>query len=241
MENSVITLSMKRIGLIGGIGPESTIEYYRLLIKGYQESLQTTHYPEILLQTVDMTEMLTYAFGGELDKLVDFLKGKIARLEKAGVDYVALTSNTPHLVFDELQAEVAVKLISIVEETSKQMVNSATKKVGLLGTKSTMTKGFYQRVAAHHGIEIVIPSEEHQDYIHTKYMNELLYNHIVSETKAQLIQIIRGLQSQEAIEGIILGGTELPLILQQTDFHDLRVFNTTEIHVDAILQRMMAE
>ena len=230
---------MNKIGIIGGIGPESTIEYYRLLIKTFRERLNTNQYPEILIQSVDMTEMLNYVFTNQLDELVEFLKSKIKILEKSNVDYIALASNTPHLVFDKLAESVNTKMISIVEETSNAIKNTRIKKVGLLGTKSTMSKGFYQKSGEKNGIKIVIPNEENQNYIHEKYMGELVFNKIVPETKKQLIRIINELQVNENIEGIVLGGTELPLILEQEDFDKLKVFNTTKIHVNAILNKML--
>lgn len=231
---------MNKIGIIAGIGPASTIEYYNFIIRGFRERLSTKDYPEMLLHSINMTEMLSYVFKGELEKLVDFLKEKIQVLEASGVDYIALASNTPHLVFDELSQAVDTKMISIVEETCKVIGESGLKKVGLLGTKSTMSMGFYQSVGAKQGIEIVIPDEKQQDYVHEKYMGELVFNEIKEETKLRLIGIVDKLKEEENIEGIILGGTELPLILKQEDFHRLKVFNTTEIHVNAILDKMLA-
>ena len=230
---------MNKIGIIGGIGPESTVEYYRLLIKLFRTKLDTNQYPEILLYSIDMTEMFGYVFDNQLYELVKFLKSKIKILEKSNVDYVALASNTPHLVFEKLQESVNVKMISIVEETCKAISKSGIKKVGLLGTKSTMSKGFYQKVGENNGIEIVIPNDENQNFVHEKYMGELVFNHINPKTKERLIQIVNDLVIEEKIEGIVLGGTELPLILEQKDFDKLTVFNTTEIHVNAILDKMI--
>ncbi len=230
---------MNRIGIIAGIGPASTVEYYSLIIQRFRERLSTKDYPEMLLHSINMTEMLNYVFKGELEELVAFLQDRIQVLENAGVDYVALASNTPHLVFDKLAEVVKTPLISIVEETCKVIETSKLKKVGLLGTKSTMSMGFYQRVGAKRGIEIVIPEEEEQDCVHEKYMGELVFNEIKPETKQRLIEIVKQLAKQEKIEGVVLGGTELPLILEQEDFDLLKVFNTTEIHVNAILDRML--
>lgn len=231
---------MNKIGIIGGIGPESTVEYYRLLIKLFRAKLDTNQYPEILLHSIDMTEMLRYVLDNQLDELVEFLKNKIKILVKSNVDYVALASNTPHLVFEQLQESVNVKMISIVEETCKTISKSGINKVGLLGTKSTMSKGFYQKVGKSNGIEIVIPNDKNQSFVHEKYMEELVFNHINPKTKERLIQIVNDMVIKEKIEGIVLGGTELPLILEQKDFGKLTVFNTTEIHVNAILNKMLS-
>ncbi len=232
---------MKKIGIIGGIGPESTIEYYRMLIKLFREKFESDHYPDILIQSIDMSQMLDYVFKNELDELVKFLRSKVEILEQSGVDYVALASNTPHLVFDQLADAVNTRMISIVEETCKSISKSGLKKVGLLGTKSTMSKGFYQSVAHKYGIEMLIPNKEDQNYIHEKYMGELVFNQINPETKIRLIDIVQNLQNKKQIQGIVLGGTELPLILHPEDFEKLRVFNTTEIHVNAILEKMMED
>ena len=230
---------MKKIGIIGGIGPESTIAYYRLLIEQYRKQLSTKHYPEFLIHSIDMTEMLGYVFDNQLDDLVTFLRQKIHVLEQAQVDCVALASNTPHIVFDQLEASSSIEMISIVKETCKSVAQRGFQKVGLLGTQSTMSKGFYQQEGLKQGIEIIIPNKEEQYYVHEKYMGELVFNRILSETKKQLIHIVNDMENTHQIEGIILGGTELPLILQQKNFESLEVFNTTAIHVDAILDRMI--
>ena len=230
---------MHKIGIIGGIGPASTVEYYKMLIELFRSRLDTIQYPELLLHSIDMTQILDYVFNDQLDLLVTFLSEKIQVLEKADVDYVALASNTPHLVFEQLSKSVNVKMISIVEETCKTIVTTGIKKVGLLGTKSTMSKGFYQQIGRKKGIEIIIPNEANQNYVHEKYMGELVFNKIKSETKERLIAIVNELETKESVEGIILGGTELPLILKQNDFTTLKVFNTTEIHVNAILDKMI--
>lgn len=230
---------MKKIGLIGGIGPESSIEYYRLIIKRFQEKLNTKDYPELIINSINMTQMLDYVFNNQLDKLVDFLMERINDLEKTGVDYIAIASNTPHIVFGRLAKKSNTPLISIVEATCKGVIENKISRVGLLGTKSTMTNGFYNNVAKKYGINVIIPDSDKQDYIHNKYMTELVFNKIVPETKEQLIQIIRELKEKESIEGFILGGTELPLILKQSDFVDIKIFNTTEIHVDSIVAKIL--
>jgi aspartate racemase len=230
---------MKKIGLIGGIGPESSIEYYRLIIKRFQEKLNTKDYPELMINSINMTQMLDYVFNNKLDKLVDFLMERINDLEKTGVDYMAIASNTPHIVFDKLAEKSNTPLVSIVEVTCKEVQDKKIQRVALFGTKSTMTNGFYNDVAQKYGINIVLPDDEKQDYIHNKYMTELVFNKIVPETKEQLIQIIRELKEEESIEGLILGGTELPLILKQSDFDDIKIFNTTEIHVESIVAKII--
>jgi len=232
---------MKKIGLIGGVGPESSIEYYRLIIKRFQDRLGTKDYPEMIINSINMTEMLNYVFNKQLDKLVDFLTDRIKILELSGVDYGAIASNTPHIVFDRLAEKLTIPLISIVEETCKEINDKKMQRVGLFGTKSTMTNGFYNRVAERFGIDILIPEPDKQDYIHDKYMTELVFNKIFPDTKQQLIRIVRKLKEKESIQGLILGGTELPLILSQTDFNDIEILDTTKIHVESIVTKMIED
>ncbi len=230
---------MKKLGLIGGVGPESSIAYYRLIIQRFQERLNTKEYPEILIHSINMTEMLDYVFTNQLDKLVDFLAARILILERAGVDFAAIASNTPHIVFDKLAERAHIPLISIVEETCLFIASKKLKRVGLFGTKSTMTFGFYQKIAGKYGLEVVIPNPPEQDYIHEKYMSELVLNKVIPETKNQLLRIVKELHEKESIEGLILGGTELPLILNQSDFEDFEIVDTTKIHVESLVTRMI--
>jgi aspartate racemase len=232
---------MKKIGLIGGVGPESTIAYYRLIIKRYQERLNTKNYPEFIINSINMTEMLSYVFNNRLDSLIDFLSERIKILEMSGIDYATIASNTPHIVFDELKKKVSIPLISIVEETCKEISDRKMNHVGLVGTKSTMTAGFYDKAAKKYGIDIFIPGTKDQDFIHDKYMYELLFNRIVPETKKELIRIVKELKEKESIEGLILGGTELPLILSQQDFSDINILDTTKIHVESIVTKMIED
>ena len=232
---------MKKLGIIAGIGPASTVEYYKQIIEGYRSRLGTKDYPEMVLHSINMTKMLQYVYSGDLDGLVLFLKERIEVLAQAGADFAVLASNTPHLVFDELVKISPLPMISIVEETCKAIDQKHLTKVALLGTKSTMTKGFYQRTGLNYGIEIISPNEADQDYVHEKYMGELVLNQIIPSTKARLISIIEKLKQEHQIEGVVLGGTELPLILNQDDFADLVVFDTTQIHVNSILNQMLSE
>ena len=232
---------MKKIGIIGGIGPESTIKYYRLIIELFKNKNIKNNYPEILLHSVNMTQMLKLVFTDNFSGLVDFMKLRIKALEKAGADYVAMASNTPHIVFNEIANSVDVPMISIVDEACKKVAKGGHRRVGLLGTRTTMSKGFYQKSADQFDIEIISPDIEAQNFIHNKYLGELVYNHIIPDTKNELIKIVNQLAREKWIEGIILGGTELPLILSQNDFENIKVFDTTQIHVNAILDRMYEE
>ena len=229
----------KVIGIIGGIAPPSTIDYYQKIISGFQEKGKTRQYPSILIKSIDMTRMLDYVVKKEYDALVDYLSNEIQKLKDGGADFAAIASNTPHIVFEQLRKKSAIPLISIVEAALAYAKEHGFKKLGLFGTLSTMQSGFYQAGFSREGIEIITPSLESQNYIHDKYMNEFVKGMFLEETKNAFIGIILHMIKQNSIEGLILGGTELPFILKEEDFINFKLLNTTEIHVDSILEYAM--
>jgi len=229
-------MQRKVIGLIGGIAPPSTIDYYQRIIMGFQRKECTHHYPSILINSIDMTRMLDLVAKKEFNTLVDYLSDEIQKLKNGGADFAVLASNTPHIVFKQLRKQSNIPLISIVEMTVKYAKLLGCKKLGLFGTKSTMQGGFYQAGFSKEGMEILVPSLESQNYIHDKYMNEFVKGIFLEETKKAFIDIIHQMRKQNNIDGLILGGTELPFLLKEEDFHNFKLFNTTEIHVDSILK-----
>ena len=233
-------MQRKVIGIIGGIAPPSTIDYYQRIITGFQEKDSTRHYPSILINSIDMTRMLDLVTKKEYDTLVDYLSGEIQKLKNGGADFAVLASNTPHIVFEQLKKKSSIPLVSIVEATVKYAKTLGCKKLGLFGTKSTMQGGFYQTGFSKEGIEIVTPSFESQNYIHDKYINEFVKGIFLEETKKAFIDIVHQMIQQSNIEGLILGGTELPFILEEKDFKKFSLLNTTEIHVESILKYAMA-
>ena len=187
-----------------------------------------------------MTAMLSFVFEKDLEGLTNFLLQHLDELERSGVVCSAMASNTPHIVFDQLRDRTGLQLISIVEETCKTIKSQALQTVGLFGTRSTMEAGFYQANAEKHGFKIVIPNDEEMAFIHAKYFEELVFNQINPDTKTELLAIADALQAKNGIEGLILGGTELSLILDQSDFKELKLFDTTLIHVDSIVSEMIS-
>jgi aspartate racemase len=229
----------KIIGIIGGIAPPSTIEYYRKIITGFQEKGKTRQYPSILINSINMTYMLELVAKKEFQALVAYLSSEIQKLKDGGADFAALASNTPHIVFEQLRKRSVIPLISIVEAARIYAQNHGLKKLGLFGTQSTMQSGFYQDEFSKEGIEIMTPSLESQAYIHEKYMNEFVLGIYQESTKKVLLDIVHHMIKQNRIEGLILGGTELPFILKEEDFIGFTLLNTTDIHVDSILEYAM--
>ena len=231
---------MKTAGIIGGIGPESTIEYYRFIIEGYRARITDGSYPSLILNSVDLNKLVTWMNAGELDAAADYLLLEIERLAKADADFAAIAANTPHIVLNQLRGRSPLPLISIVEATRNQALALGLKRVGLFGTRFTMQATFYPSVFAETGLTIVVPNEEEQAFIHDKYFNELVRNIFLPETRDRLLAIVDRMKADEAIEGLILGGTELPLILRQEDHNGVIFLDTTRIHCERIVEELMS-
>jgi aspartate racemase len=246
---------MKTLGIIGGIGPESTIEYYRLIIAAYREQqsgmgvppmsdhaedARATSYPSIIINSVDLTKLIRWVSANELGTLTDYLVWEIKRLARAGVNFAALASNTPHIVFDELRRLSPIPLISIVESTCDAAKALGLKRVALFGTRFTMRGRFYPEVFSRAGLTIVVPEEDEQAYIHEKYMKELLNNIFLPETRQRLSAIVDRMKARDNIEAVILGGTELPLILRDPEHNGIPFLDTTKIHVARIVAELLS-
>lgn len=230
---------MKKIGIIGGVGPEATIEYYRLIIKYYREKIKDGSYPEIIINSVNITGMINLIEKDDKDGLVRYLSDSIKSLSDAGADIALIASNTPHLVFDELAETSPIPLISIVEETCLEAKRIGINKAGLLGTAFTMNNRFYHNVFEKVNIEIATPGEESKSYIHSKIFGELVSGIIKDDTRKRFIEIIDTLKSVNGIDGLILGCTELPLILSDGDIPGIPFLNTTAIHAMGIVNRIV--
>jgi aspartate racemase len=230
---------VKTVGLIGGIGPESTIEYYRFLIAEYRSRVQDGSYPSILIDSIDLTKMLEMVAASELGALTEYLSGEVLKLAKAGADFAILASNTPHVVFGALRDRSPIPMISIVEATCEAALGLGLKRVGLFGTRFTMQGEFYPLAFAERGIDVVVPEPEEQAYIHEKYMGELVKGIVRPETRERLLAIAGRLQQREDVGAIVLGGTELPLILRDAPAAGLLFLDTTMIHVRRVVAEMV--
>lgn len=231
---------MKTVGVIGGIGPESTIEYYRFLISEYRSRVADGSYPSVLIDSIDLAKMLRLIEAGELDAVTDYLAGEVLRLARAGADFAVLASNTPHIVFDDLRRRSPIPMISIVEATCEEALARKLKRVGLFGTRFTMQGQFYPVAFSRRGIVVVVPEPEDQTYIHEKYLGELVNGVIVPETREGLVSIAGRLRERQQVEAIILGGTELPLILRDVPSAGVPFLDTTTIHVKRIVAEMLS-
>lgn len=229
---------MKTLGIIGGIAPESTIEYYRTIVAEYRRRTDGA-YPSLIINSIDLRRLLDLAGAGELAALTEYLRRELNRLAAAGADLALLASNTPHIVFDQLQAVSPLPLISIVEATCRAAEAAGLSRLALFGTRFTMQGGFYQGTFERHGMSVIAPDPADQDLIHAKYMDELVNGRFLDATREQLLAIVDRMALDRGIDGVILGGTELPLLLRDPTHGRVRMLDTMRIHAEAAVDEML--
>lgn len=231
-------MSTPAVGIVGGLGPESTIDYYRRILATWQER-EPLSSPRIVIDSLDVQTGLRLAQGDHAG-LADYLRGSIELLARAGVHFVAMSANTAHLVFDDLAARAPVPLLSIVETAADEAKRLGMSRLALLGTRFTMEARFYPDVFARRGLTIVPPDPGERDWIHARYVGELLPGTFRADTRQGVIDIVHRIHRDHAVDGVILGGTELPLLLGESPIAGLRALDTTALHVAAIVGRLLA-
>ena len=228
---------MKRLGIVGGLGPESTIDYYRRILEGCRKA-GATESPSIVIDSLDVQRGL-YLSGNDHKGLVEYVMGSIERLTAAGVDFIAIAANTPHLVFDELASRSRVELVSIVEACAAEAKRLGLKRLLLLGTRFTMEAPFYPEVFARHDINITAPSESDRRWVHDRYVNQLLKGEFKDETRQEIVSFITRMRTEHALDGVIMGGTELTILIPAPTIDGIPVLDTTALHVGAIVGRLV--
>ena len=227
---------MATLGIVGGLGPESTIDYYRRILEECKRDKPASS-PSIIIDSLDVDRGLRLV---EHDRpaLVEYLLASLRRLAAAGADFAAMAANTPHVVFDDLVARSPIPLVSIVEACAEEAQRRDLRRLGLLGTRFTMEGSFYPTVFARRGIAIVSPNDEEQAWIHDRYVGQLLKGDFRDETRDGVKSVIRRLRKDENIDGVILGGTELTLLLSDSVVGGIPALDTTALHVNAIVNRL---
>jgi aspartate racemase len=229
-------MTIARVGIVGGLGPESTIDYYRRIIEVWQrDDPETT--PGIMIDSLDVGTALRLV-ASDPGAFTQYLLESLLRLARAGVDFLAMTANTPHIVFDELAAQCPTPMLSIVEVCAEEAQRLGLKRLLLLGTRFTMEASFYGDVFARYGLEVMAPEEADRTWVHDRYVGQLLKGDFRDDTREEFVSLITGLRDTEKIDGVILGGTELPLLLQSPLIANLPVLDTTALHVSAIVKRL---
>lgn len=231
---------MKTLGIIGGLGPESTLDYYQRVIATYRERTGHKHYPEFVIVSVDLRKGLDFMESNDLSGMADYLLQAIGTLARAGANFGLISANTPHIVFDEVASQSPIPLISIVEATCAAAKARELKRLALFGTRYTMQASFYPKVFSREGIELIVPEPNDQNWIHDKYFSELVPGIFLPETRAGLIAIVDRIKAKSDIDGVILAGTELPLILCDPHHNGIPFLDTTKIHVETAVEEMLS-
>ncbi len=246
---------MKTLGIIGGLGPESTVDYYQTIIALYRERAGGDSYPQFFINSMDLNKVREPVIADDRQRLTENIVIEIEKLARAGADFGLIAANTPHIVFDAVARASPIPLLSIVEATCVAARAKRMKRLALFGTKFTMIGDFYPKVFSRESIELVAPDLADQDYIHDKYMNELIPGKFLPETRAGLLAIVDRMKSKidspspnaspartyggAGIDGVILAGTELPLILRESEHNGVPFLNTTVIHCRAAVMEML--
>ena len=228
-------MSMKKIGLVGGISWVSTMDYYKFINEGINAKLGGLNFAECIIYSLNFGDIQAISWNNSYELLLNACES----LKKSGVDGIVLCANTAHLFADKLQETIKLPIIHIGVETAKTIVRQGYKKAGLLGTKFTMEMDFYRKKLEEYGLEVLIPAkQETRDYIQHTVKEELGIGFIDAETKKNYISIVSELVDNGA-ECIILGCTEIPMLISQDDF-TIPIFDTTKIHSQAIVDYVLS-
>jgi aspartate racemase len=225
---------MKKIGIIGGLSAESTIEYYKIIIEKYNKLKGGLASPLLLIDSLNLEEVRNLVAEDNWEEVYHVILHSARNLERAGAEVIIIATNTIHKIFDQVKENVNTPMISIVEATAEAIKNQGLKKIGLLGTIYAMQAGFYQEVLSKYDLETIIPSQTDQEYVNEVIFEELVHHIISEESRIGYLEIINRLIEKGA-EGVILGCTEIPLIIKQKD-SPIPVFDTTTIHALSALE-----
>lgn len=229
---------MKKLGLIGGMGPESTVPYYYGIVYGVQKGLGEHIFPNLTIESIDVFKVLVYCKEKKYEELFLYLRSAIDNLVNAGAEFIALSANTPHIIFDRLKDYSPVKMISIVDCTCCEAKKLNYKRIGLIGTKFTMAEDFFKKPFINNDIEIIIPFPVEIDYINDKIACELELGVVKEETLSGFQNIIERMRTESGIEAIILGCTELPLLLNDSNCC-VPCLDTAKIHIKSLVKEIL--
>ncbi|USH04128.1 aspartate/glutamate racemase family protein [Grimontia kaedaensis] len=225
---------MKTIGLIGGMSWESTATYYRLLNQYTREALGGHHSAKILMSSVDFAEIEAQQRADAWDESAKQLAGEAIKLEAAGADFMLIGTNTMHKVASEVQDAIEIPLLHIADATAQKLKEDGIKHVGLLGTRFTMSQPFYKERLVSHGIQVTVPEDWHQDIVHEIIYQELVQGEVNTHSRKQYLSVIDTLKAR-GVEGIILGCTEIGLLIQQ-QHTPISLYDTIELHAEAAIK-----
>ena len=229
-------IKMKNVGIIGGLGPESTVDYYQSFIHKYQDRKNSKKtLPELFINSINMYNIFEYINNNQLEDLANYVGNAAKKLEDIGADFIIIAANTPHIVFNEIEKMVSVPMISIVDATYERADEEDLQSLGLLGTKFTMEHDFFKKQFTKNNKHVVVPNENEQQLIHQKIVDELENGIVNQETKEDFLKIISRMTKEDNIDGIILGCTELQMLFDKSDFN-IPILETMDIHVNKMVE-----
>lgn len=226
---------MKKIGLVGGTGPESTLMYYKKLNEAFDRLTDGKTMPEIVIESVDFRKFWGFVENSEFGRMADYLEEKLINLDKCGAEVISLTAVTCHVVYDELESRFAGPIVSIPKAVCEKAVSMGIKRIGLLGTALTMEKDYMKKDLTEAGIEVFTPDAEDRKLVAKRILEELENGIVKESTLKELTGIISKMKDENGIEGVILGCTELPLILNSNNC-PVECFDAVSIHIDKLIE-----
>lgn len=226
---------MKKIGLVGGTGPESTLMYYKELNSKIDEATGGKNMPEIVIESVNFRKAWELVSTRQYKELADYLSKKVSNLAKSGAEIITLSAATMHIVFDEIEKNTGVSLVSIPRAICDEVIDNGYKKVGLLGTIFTMEQDFMKKNLLHAGIEVIVPNKADRELIAKRLFEELEFGIVKESTLQEFNAIIKKMQDEHGIEAVILGCTELPLILNDENCV-LPCLDSVAIHIKKLVE-----
>ncbi|MDL2217706.1 amino acid racemase [Christensenellaceae bacterium OttesenSCG-928-M15] len=233
---------MKKLGLVGGVGPASTVEYYKGINEGYQKRLnrpsKSGENPPMLIDSLNLSTAYDLVERKDWESFTKLFTDSIHRLARAGAEFAAISANTAHIVFDDIQAQSPIPVIGIVDETCKYAQARGCKKLIVFGTGFTMNSGMYETKCAQYGITAIVPTAADQQAIHDIIFPNLEAGIVLEEEKAVMLEIAKRMLDEHQADALVLGCTELPLIIQEGDLNT-NVLDTTNIHIEAILKHIL--
>ena len=231
---------MNKLGLIGGTGPESTIEYYKGIEYGVQQKAGRSFFPNLTIESLSVFDVLEFCGKQDYAGLTAYLLKGIRNLAAAGANYAALTGITPHIVFEELSKASPIPLISMVDTARDYAAAQGYKRICLLGTLPTMEGEFFQSSFAKCGIEVVTPNAEERNYIGTKIETELEFGKVLPETQQKFKEIAERIIKEEQVQAIVLGCTELPLIFKSVEL-PVPYIDVMQVHINTLVDLILPE
>ena len=229
---------MKRIGIVGGLSPESTMLYYKTIIVEYRKRTGDENYPDIIIYSVNFGVFTEFVGRNDRASAVKLLLDALDALKRAGADFAIISANTPHMFIDELEKRSSLPILSIIDALAEELTRDNVKTIGLLGTRYTMKAGFYKSKLQGYGIRVVIPDEEGIDIINSIIYDELVKGVIRKESKDAIIRIIQQPIAKGA-DGVALACTELPLLIPETTIDGVKVYDTARIHAIKALEKAL--